>query len=161
MNRVIVIGCPGSGKSVFSRALSLKTGIPLFHLDNLYWNSDKTTVDKAVFLQRLSDAMKGEQWIIDGNYLSTMEMRLQACDGVFFLDYPLSVCLEGVRSRVGRPRPDMPWIEEGEDQEFIQFIENYASDSRPKVLALLEENRDKEIHIFKSRPEAESYLKSI
>ncbi|MBQ9408598.1 MAG: adenylate kinase [Clostridia bacterium] len=161
MNRVIVIGCPGSGKSVFSRALAAKTGIPLFHLDMMYWNADRTTVDRAVFRGRLDEALKGERWIIDGNYLSTMETRMAACDTVFFLDYPLAVCLEGVRARRGKPRPDMPWIEEGEDAEFIRFIENYALDSRPKVLELLEKYRDREIHIFKTRTEAEDYLSGL
>lgn len=161
MNRVIVIGCPGSGKSVFSRALAAKIGIPLFHLDTMNWNADRTTVDKAVFLGRLNEALRGERWIIDGNYLSTMEMRMAACDTVFFLDYPLAVCLEGVRARRGKPRPDMPWIEEGEDAEFIRFIENYALDSRPKVLELLEKYKEKEIYVFKTRAEAGDYLSGL
>lgn len=158
MNRIIVIGCPGSGKSVFSRALSAKTGIPLFHLDRMYWQEDRTAVDRAVFLKRLREALSGERWIIDGNYGSTMEMRMNACDTVFFLDYPRDVCLAGVRSRQGKPRSDMPWTEVGEDSEFIRFIEDYAAESRPKVLALLEKYRDREIRIFHSRAEADAWL---
>lgn len=84
MERIIVIGCPGSGKSTFSRALQKITRIPLYHLDMMNWNSDRTTVAKAVFRERLSDTIQKEQWIIDGNYGSTIEMRLQACDTVFF-----------------------------------------------------------------------------
>ena len=67
MKRIIVIGCPGSGKSTFSRALHSITGIPLYHLDMLYWNPDKTIVEKTVFLQRLSRVLREESWIIDGN----------------------------------------------------------------------------------------------
>ena len=66
MNRVLVIGCPGSGKSTFSRALAEKTGLPLIHLDQLYWNADRTTVEKQVFRRRLEDSLEGESWIIDG-----------------------------------------------------------------------------------------------
>ena len=75
MKKVIVIGCPGSGKSTVSRALHNKTGIPLYHLDMMYWNADKTTVEKSVFLERLSAVLEKDEWIIDGNYGSTMELQ--------------------------------------------------------------------------------------
>lgn len=163
MNRVIVIGCPGSGKSVFSRALHEKTGLPLYHLDNLYWNADRTKVDRGVFLDGLENILISDQWIIDGNYASTMEKRMQRCDTVFFLDYPLDVCLSGVKARQGTKRPDMPWTEaEGEeDAEFLNFIKSYISESRPVVLDLLSKNRDKEIHIFTSRRLADAFLENF
>ena len=88
MQKVIVIGCPGSGKSTFSRALSQKTDLPLFHLDMLYWNADRTTVEKSVFLSRLSEILSLDKWIIDGNYNRTVEMRLKECDTVFLFDLP-------------------------------------------------------------------------
>ncbi len=162
MKKVVVIGCPGSGKSTFSRALHEKTRLPLFHLDMMYWNEDRTIVEKTVFRQRLSEAMAREAWILDGNYGSTMELRLQACDTVFFLDYPVEVCLEGVKSRRGKVRTDMPWIEaeDEEDGEFLEFIRSYNTESRPVVLELLKKYSDKKVHIFKNRSEAEAYLKS-
>ena len=138
MKKVIVIGCPGSGKSTVSRALHNKTGIPLYHLDMMYWNADKTTVEKSVFLERLSAVLEKDEWIIDGNYSSMMKLRMAACDTVIFLDYPLDVCLDGIRERRGKPRSDMPWIETEEDAEFIEFIKNYEEQQKPKVLELLE-----------------------
>ena len=161
MKKVIVIGCPGSGKSTFSRVLHDVTGIPLFHLDMMYWNADRTTVDKSVFRERLSEVMKKDEWIIDGNYGPTMEMRLQACDTVFFLDYPVDVCLEGVRERRGKPRSDMPWVENEEDEDFIEFIKKYNSQSRPEVISLLEKYCDRNIFVFKNRTEADIFLSSI
>ena len=158
MKRVIVIGCPGSGKSTVSRALHNKTGIPLYHLDMMYWNADKTTVEKSVFLERLSDVLEKDEWIIDGNYSSTMELRMAACDTVVFLDYPLDVCLDGIRERRGKPRSDMPWIETEEDAEFIEFIKSYNEQQKPKVLELLEKYSDRNIIIFKSREEAYAFL---
>ncbi len=161
MNKVIVIGCPGSGKSVFAKALHKATDLPLFHLDMLYWNADKTTVEKAVFLERLTEVMQNEKWIIDGNYASTMEMRIQACDTVIFLDYPLDVCLDGVKQRRGTVRSDIPWIETEEDTEFIEFIKNFNIQNRPKILELLKKYSNKNIYIFKTRKEADVFLEQI
>ncbi len=161
MKKVIVIGCPGSGKSTFSRALAEKTGLPLYHLDMLYWNPDRTTVEKSVFRARLAEVMAQDVWIIDGNYGSTMELRMQAADTVFFLDLPTEVCLAGIRQRQGKTRSDMPWVEkEGEqDGEFVRFIEAYSTVSRPKVLDLLSRYGDREIVVFGSREAMTAYLR--
>ena len=158
MKKVIVIGCPGSGKSTFSRALNEATQIPLYYLDMMYWNADKTTVSKAIFMERLQNVLSKETWIIDGNYGSTMELRLNECDTVFFLDYPLEVCLDGVNQRKGKPRPDMPWVETEDDEEFLEFIRKYNTESRPKVIELLDKYSQKNIIIFRSRNEADDYL---
>ena len=158
MQRIIVIGCPGSGKSTVSRALHNKTGIPLYHLDMMYWNADKSTVEKSVFLERLSAVLKKDEWIIDGNYGSTMELRMAACDTVIFLDYPLDVCLDGIKERRGKPRSDMPWIEIEEDAEFVEFIKNYNEQQKPKVLELLKKYGDKNIIILESREQADEFL---
>lgn len=162
MRKIIVIGCPGSGKSTFSRELHSRTGIPLYHLDMMFWNADRTIVERSVFLKRLSDALEKEEWIIDGNYKSTMELRMQACDTVIFLDYSLETCLDGVRERRGKPRSDMPWIEpEQDDEEFMGFIKSYNLQSRPQVLELLEKYSYKKIFVFQNRREAEEFLTQI
>ncbi|MBR3838749.1 MAG: adenylate kinase [Clostridia bacterium] len=162
MKKVIVIGCPGSGKSTFSKALHKITNIPLFHLDMIFWNADKTTVEKPVFLDRLFKIIQSDEWIIDGNYGSTMELRMQACDTVIFLDYPLDVCLNGIKERKGKPRSDLPWIEPDEDDvEFLEFIKNYNSQSRPKVMELLDRFSHKDVIIFSDRTQAEDFLFKI
>lgn len=158
MKKAIVIGCPGSGKSTFSRALAKKTGLPLCHLDMLYWNADKTTVARSVFLERLRPVLEADAWIVDGNYASTMELRLAACDTVFFLDYPTDVCLEGVRTRRGKARTDMPWIETEEDTEFAEYVRRFAEQQRHEVLSLLRKYKEKKIVVFHSRKEAEAFL---
>lgn len=161
MKKIIVIGCPGSGKSVFSKALHQITSIPLYHLDMLFWKADKTRVEKSVFLARLAAVMQENEWIIDGNYASTMEQRMAQCDTVIFLDYPLEVCLNGVHMRQGKVRSDMPWVETEEDTEFIEFIKNYNEQNRPKVMELLQKYSDKNIFVFSSREQADEYLTKL
>ena len=159
MKKIIVIGCPGSGKSRLAKKLHTISGIPLYHLDMLYWNADKTTVEKGVFLERLGDAMGKEEWIIDGNYASTMEIRMKACDTVIFLDFPTNTCLSGIKERLGKPRSDMPWVESEEsDDEFIEFIKNYNLLNRPQVLELLKKYSEKRIFILNNREEADEFL---
>ena len=158
MKKILIIGCPGSGKSTFSRALSQITGLPLTHLDMLYWNADKTTVEQSVFVERLSEVLQKDAWIIDGNYGSTMELRMQACDTVIFLDYPTDICLQGVKDRQGTPRPDMPWVETEEDTEFLEYIQNFHKENRPQVLELLQKYSHKTIYVFQNRTEADVFL---
>ncbi len=159
MQKVIVIGCPGAGKSTFSRRLHDITGLPLFHLDLLYWNSDKTTVSKEAFRKRLQNILVLDKWIIDGNYGSTIEMRIAECDTVIFLDFDVDVCLSGVKERQGKARQDMPWTETEDDEEFLKFIRSFETESKPKILELLMKYKEKNILIFKNREEAADYIK--
>ena len=142
MQKVLVIGCPGSGKSTFARRLQAPTGLPLIYLDRLNWNADKTWVSQETLDARIETALSGDRWIMDGNYTRTLELRLQACDTVFFLDYPLELCLQSVEQRIGTVRPDMPWVEEELDPEFVDFIRAFPETTRPKILTLLERYRN-------------------
>ncbi len=158
MKRIMIIGCPGSGKSTFARALREKTGLPLHYLDMMYWNPDRTTKPKEEFRAALRETVALPKWIIDGNYGSTLELRMEACDTVIFLDYPVEVCIAGVEERRGKPRADMPWVETEPDLEFIEFVRKYNEESRPRVIELLRKYKDKNIIIFTSRLEADNYL---
>ena len=161
MKKVIIIGCCGSGKSTFARQLHACTGIPLFHLDQLNWNENKTRVEKEVFLKRVQDVIQKDSWIIDGNYGSSIEMRMQACDTVFFLDYPVDICIQGIHERVGKVRTDIPWVEDEVDEDLIEFVRNYEKEDRPEILELLSKYKEKDIHIFRNRKDAKIYLESL
>lgn len=159
MKKIIVIGCPGAGKSTFARRLRDLTGLPLYYLDRIWHKADRTTVTREEFDAALEQILSGDEWIIDGNYIRTMETRLRRCDAVFFLDYPTDVCLEGARSRVGTVREDMPWVEEELDPEFRQWIEDFPQEQLPGIYALLEQYKTgKTITIFHSRAEAEAWF---
>ena len=164
MKKAIIIGCPGSGKSTFARALHERTGLPVYHLDMMFWNADRTIVDGEIFRERMNEVLQKEEWILDGNYGSTMELRMAACETVFFLDYPLEVCLAGVAARKGKPRPDMPWAERVDDvpdEEFMGFIRGFEKNNRPQITELLEKYSQKDIIVFHSREEAQAYLAPI
>ena len=162
MKKIIVIGCPGSGKSTFSKALHTTTGIPLFHLDMMYWNADRTTVEKAVFMERLEDVLSQNEWIIDGNYSATMELRMSCCDTIIFLDYPTDLCLDGIRKRKGTARSDLPWVEpEDDDETFVSFVTSYNTQVRPQVMELLEKYACKDIFVFTDRDQASAFLQKL
>ena len=158
MKKVIILGCPGCGKSIFSIKLQEKTGLPLIHLDNVWWNSDRTHVSRGEFDMRLSDIICGDEWIIEGDYSRTYEVRIKACDTVLFLDFDVETCLEGIRERVGKNRPDIPWVEERLDPELVRDVENYHKEKRPVLLKLLDNYPDKQIHVFTDRKQAYDWL---
>ena len=161
MSKIIVIGSPGAGKSIFSQKLRNITNIPLYHLDMLYHKADGTHISKEELEEKLKEILKKDNWIIDGNYQRTIEMRLKECDTVFLLDFPTEVCIEGAKSRIGKKREDLPWVEEKLDEKFKQTIINFSNEKLPQIYELL--NKYKEhlnIVIFKSREEADNYIRS-
>ena len=160
-NRILILGCPGSGKSTFARALAARTGLPLVHLDNIWWRADGTHVSREEFDRALSELLAGERWIIDGDYSRTYEGRLRAADTVIFLDYPESVCMAGIVARVGRDRPDMPWTEGTLDRELVAQVRNYASSNRPALLSLFQKYPAKPVLSFPSREEADRWLSDL
>ena len=160
-NRILILGCPGSGKSTLARALAARTGLPLVHLDNVWWRADGTHIPREEFDRALDDLLQGEQWIMDGDYSRTYEVRLRAADTVIFLDYPESVCMAGIVARVGQPRPDMPWTEGTLDRELVAQVRNYASSNRPALLSLFQKYPAKQVLTFTSREEAARWLSEL
>ncbi len=162
MSKTIVIGSPGAGKSTFARQLAQIRQLPLYHLDMIWHKADGTTVSAQEFNLRLAEILRQPAWIIDGNYQRTLETRIKACDTIILLDFPLAVCLSGARNRIGKKREDMPWIETSLDETFKQTIIDFPIKKLPIIYQLLEKYKsDKNIIIFKTRAEADSYLEII
>ena len=157
-SKVIILGCPGSGKSTLARKLHEKTGLPLIHLDQIWWRADKTHISQGEFDRRLGEALAGDRWIIDGNYSRTYDVRLSACDTVFFLDYGEEICLDSLKKRMGKKRPDLPWIEDTLDPELVEVVKHFHLEQRPVIYEMLEKFPDKQVHIFQTREQAEVWL---
>ena len=162
MQKVLVIGCSGAGKSTFARRLRDITGLPLYYLDRLWHKADRTHITREEFDRVLAEWLARPAWIIDGDYSRTLPQRLEACDTVFFLDFPLEVCLAGVENRRGAQRPDMPWVEEELDAEFLQYILDFGQAQLPAIRAMLEPYRGRrQILTFRSRAEADAWLNAL
>ena len=162
MQKVLVIGCSGAGKSTFARRLRDITGLPLYYLDRLWHKADRTHITREEFDRVLAEWLARPAWIIDGDYSRTLPQRLEACDTVFFLDFPLEVCLAGVENRRGAQRPDMPWVEEELDAEFLQYILDFGQAQMPAIRAMLEPYRGRrQILIFRSRAGADAWLNAL
>lgn len=161
MKRIIVIGCPGAGKSTFARKLRDITGLPLYYLDMLWHKPDKTNISREEFDRRLNEITSKDRWIIDGNYNRTLETRFEQCDTVFLLDYPVELCIESVKCRIGKKREDMPWVETELDEEFKEWITEFPEKCLPKIYEFIKKYKTcKQIVVFKSRQEADNYLKN-
>ena len=160
MKKIIVLGCPGAGKSTFARRLRDITGLPLYYLDQIWHRPDRTTVSRPEFDAALGEILATDEWIIDGNYKRTVERRLAACDTAFLLDYPTDVCMAGVTARVGQKREEMPWVEDALDPEFAQYVRDFAADQLPHDYELLAQyGEGREIVIFHTREEADAWLR--
>jgi len=133
--KIVILGCPGSGKSTFARALAARTGLPLIHLDNVWWRGDGSHISREEFDRALAALLQGERWILDGDYSRTYEVRIRASDTAIFLDYPEDVCMAGITARVGQDRPDMPWTEGTLDPELVALVQNYVRDNRLVLLS--------------------------
>ena len=167
MKRVLVIGSGGAGKSTFARRLGERLGLPVIHLDRLYWRAGWVETPKDEWRRKVEELCAGESWVMDGNYSGTLDVRLGACDAVIFLDLPRVLCTWRVVKRAliyrNTSRPDVAeGCPENLNREFCWWVWNYPRRSRPKVLRRLEEHaRDKQIFILRSSAEVERFFAEV
>jgi adenylate kinase family enzyme len=166
MRKICIIGCGGSGKSTLATTLNSELNIPVFHLDALYWQPNWTKIDKMKWLQLQANLCSQPEWIIDGNYGGTIDIRLNASDAIIFLDFPVYICLWRVLKRqikyIGKTRPDMgKECRERFSFAFIWWVVGYAKTKRPQIMAKLSELREKQIFILKSKKEVDRFISNI
>jgi adenylate kinase family enzyme len=167
MKRVLLIGAGGAGKSTLSRRLGEILGLKVIHLDVEHWRPGWVETPKDEWARKVGELCGGDSWVIDGNYSSTLEPRLAACDTVVFLDLPRAVCVWRVFKRVltyrKNTRPDMAeGCHEQFDLKFLLWVWNYPERTRPKVLALLEKYREgKQVVRLRSSAEVKRFLNQL
>jgi adenylate kinase family enzyme len=168
MKRVLIIGSSGSGKSTLARQLGAKLELPVVHLDRHYWHPGWIGTPEPEWQREVSRLVQREEWIIDGNYRSTLEMRLEAADSVVFLDLPPWICaLRAVKRRIqyhNRPRPDIadgckePLL----DPQLIQFIRHvlsYPDRAKPYVMSQLTAiANEKHVVLLQSTKDVNNFL---
>ena len=166
MKRIVVIGSGGSGKSTFSRDLGEKTGIPVVHLDRLFWLAGWEKRPRDEWLSMLSRELEMDRWIMDGNFGSTREMRIRHADTVIFLDLPRYVCMCRILKRTlmyrRGQRPDMAdGCDERFDPEFILWVWNFPNRGRKDLIDELGAFPEKNIITLKSRAEVDRFLREV
>jgi adenylate kinase family enzyme len=165
MEKVIIIGCGGAGKSTLARKLGELLDIEVYHLDALYWKPGWVMTAKDKWETLIKQVIEKESWIMDGNYGGTMEIRAQAADTIIFLDYSTPRCLYGIFKRRimyhGRTRPDMnEGCPERLDWDFTKWVMQYKRKKAPGIIAKLEDYKlqGKAIYHLKNPREAEKFI---
>ena len=166
MKRIIIIGCPGSGKTRLARTLGEKLNLTVVHLDRLWWTRGWETVTMEEFDARLERALALDSWIIDGNYSRTMEVRMAKCDTIVYLDYSRWACLWGMCQRIlrnyGKARPDMPeGCPERFDWEFIKYIWNFNKNNRVMNNTWIAKAKHAKAIVLKNRKETAAFLETL
>ena len=142
MRRVLIVGNSGGGKSTLARRLGEQTGLPVIHLDVLFWKPGWVERDDAEFRASVQQALKAPTWITDGNFGSTWDLRMPLADTIILIDQPRALCLfraiwRRVTYRHGG-RPDMAeGCDEAVDLKFYHFIWTYDRKVRPRLEAAL------------------------
>ena len=162
--KIIIIGCPGSGKSTMTFKMKELLNYPVLHLDKIYHIDNNSHITREQLVGKVDDFAKThDKWIIDGNYISTIEQRIQLADTIILLDIDTQTCVNNAIERSKKQRTaDMA---EGFDNskikdEFIDFISNFNHQTLPVILDLLKKyENDKKIYILKSYSEIEDFLK--
>lgn len=166
MERIIIIGCGGAGKSTMARQLGDKLQIPVVHLDKLFWKPGWVESSREEIDAKIMAEMAKPQWIMDGNYNRTLAERMRHCDTIIYLDFSRFACLMGVLKRVittyGTVRPDMgEGCPERFDGEFLQLVWNYNKNKRESNYRLLNEATHAETIVLKNRRAVKKFLKSL
>ena len=166
MERILIIGCGGAGKSTLARQLGKKLDLPVVHLDTLFWKPGWVQESREEFDRKLSVELEKPKWILDGNFNRTMPQRMAKCDTIIYLDFPRLACLMGVIKRIvttyGKVRPDMgDGCPERFDLEFLRWVWNYNKNNRERNYQLLNEAAHAQKLVLKNRRAVKQFLKNL
>jgi adenylate kinase family enzyme len=152
VERVLIIGPCGSGKSTLARELAPLLGLPLFHMDQLYWKPGWVETSDELMQVKIEALSQEPRWIIDGNYGGTLRPRLKRADTVIYLDYPIRLCLWRLIKRIwtthGQVRADMAeGCPEQFDLGFLRYVARWNTGPRLRLEANIADYSDKVIRL--------------
>lgn len=166
MERILIIGCGGAGKSTLARQLGEKLNIPVVHLDKLFWKPGWVEETREEFDRKLIIELEKSRWIMDGNFNRTMPQRIAKCDTIIYLDFSRFTCLWGVIKRNltnrGKVRPDMGEdCPERIDFEFLKWVWNYNREKRQRNYRLLNDATHAQTIVLKNRRAVKKFLATL
>lgn len=142
MDRIAIIGCGGSGKTRLAHHLAALLHLPVTHLDGVYYDADWNPLPQQEFAALQRDLVTGPRWLIEGNYATTLPIRLAAADTVIFLDLPAITCLTGILQRRWHYRGGQhtDGVYDRITWSFLRYIGGYRTTMRPRIRHLLDEH---------------------
>lgn len=162
MDRVAIIGCGGGGKSWLARELGVMLGIRPVHMDGMYYDQDWQPLAKEPFAALQRELVAAPRWVIDGNYASTLPIRLEVADTVIFLDLPAWACLWGITQRRLRHHGGQHAATGVYDRvtwDFIRYIASYRRQMAPRVRELISSHADDaQVVVLRSRRGVRRFL---
>jgi adenylate kinase family enzyme len=163
----MIVGCSGAGKSTLARRISEKTGLPVIHVDQIYWTAGWINRSREETRRLVAEAIAGDEWIFEGNNSTSFDLRVAKADTVIFLDFPVPLCLFRVIKRVvtgfGRVRSDMAeGCPEGVDWEFLKWIVGYKRNLRPEIIEMLDSlPGGVKVHHLRGPADVDGFLKTF
>ncbi len=162
MKRILILGSVGSGKSTLANKLHEKLELPLFCLDNYFWKPNWQATENKEWRKKVEQLSQAEQWIMDGNFLNTLDIRMPKADIIVFIDRSRFVCLYRFVRRVIRKR-EYGAIEGCREslniKMLIWILWKFPQYSRKNIITEIEKIRDeKDVYILKSDKEVEEFL---
>jgi len=167
MQRILVTGCCGAGKSTFSKKLQSILKLELIHLDQYYHKPNWEETEQKEWEKTVNELVEKPSWIMDGNYSETMEVRIKSADTIIYLDYPILKCFWRVIIRIfkyhGVVRSDMAnGCKERFNLEFLHFVLTFNSKNRKGFMQKLKLVKDKKrVLVFKTDKQADKFLAQI
>lgn len=160
MNKIIVIGCPGSGKSTFSIKLSEMLNYPVLHLDKIYHKDNNNNIGREMLIKKTFEfAENNNAWIIDGNYKGTLDLRIDLCNTIILFNIDRDICLKNVRNRAdyGNVAMAEKFDITKTDENFVNFIMEFKDEHYPEILRKAKES-NKQLIMFENYEEMNSFL---
>src|SRR4051812_46806798 len=165
VQRVVILGPGGAGKSTLARRLGARTGVPVVHLDRFYWHPGWVETPRDDWRVRQRELFAGDAWIADGNYSATLDERLPRADTVVLLDFPAWRTLPRVvRRSLAHHGEELQadGCPERVDLQFLRWVANYRRRSRPKVLAAIAEYAPgAQVHVLRSPRAVDAFLAGL